>query len=377
MAKVCSLDFAPSLRRHGARRSQRSVLADIKMDLIIARSEGLYCPLGDFYIDPWRPVARAVITHGHADHARPGSAAYLCHRDSVAILQRRLGAVNVEGVAYGESLDWSGVKLSLHPAGHILGSAQVRVAFRGEVWVASGDYKLEADGTCAPFEPIRCDAFITESTFGLPLYRWRPQADIFGDINRWWRANAQECRASVVQAYSLGKAQRILKNLDGEIGPIVCHGALEPINEIYRRLGVALPRRFSAHDGLDKKQLSRSLVLAPPAAARSPWIRRFGAHSDAFASGWMQIRGNRRRRGVDQGFALSDHADWFGLLQAIGATGASRVFVTHGGVAPLVRYLHEKGIDAQALAAEYGDETLEEESGSNGPSAAPALSGAP
>jgi putative mRNA 3-end processing factor len=352
------------------------VLADNNMDLIIARPEGLYCPPGDFYIDPRRPVARAVITHGHADHARPGSAAYLCHRDSVAILQRRLGAVNVEGVAYGESIDWSGVKLSLHPAGHILGSAQVRVACRGEVWVASGDYKLEADGTCAPFEPIRCDAFITESTFGLPLYRWRPQADIFADINRWWRANAEEGRASIVQAYSLGKAQRILKNLDGEIGPIVCHGAVEPINEIYRRVGVALPRTYSVNDGLDKKQLSRSLVLSPPAAAQSPWIRRFGAHSDAFASGWMQIRGNRRRRGVDQGFALSDHADWLGLLQAIEATGASRVFVTHGGVAPLVRYLQEKGIDAQALAAEYGDETLEEEVGSGGSSAAPAPSGA-
>jgi putative mRNA 3-end processing factor len=337
------------------------------MDLIIPRPEGLYCPPGAFYIDPWRPVERAIITHGHADHARWGSVSYLCHRDSVPILRRRLGDLNVQGVLYGEPVDRNGVTVSLHPAGHILGSAQIRVEFRGEVWVASGDYKLEADGACEPFEAVRCDAFITESTFGLPIYRWRPQAEILDEINRWWRENAAEGRASVLQAYSLGKAQRILRHLDPDVGPIVCHGAVEPLNEIYRRLGVALPRTFAAGDGLDKKQLSRALVLAPPSAAHSPWIRRFGVHSDAFASGWMQVRGNRRRRGVDQGFALSDHADWPGLLRAIEATGATRVFVTHGGVAPLVRYLTEKGVDAQAIAAEYGDESVEDE----------ALSGAP
>jgi putative mRNA 3-end processing factor len=330
------------------------------MDLIVASPAGLYCPPGDFYIDPWRPVERAVITHGHADHARWGSASYLCHRDSVAILRKRLGEANVEGVAYGEAVDLSGVKISLHPAGHILGSAQIRVEFAGEVWVASGDYKLERDATCEAFEPLRCDAFITESTFGLPIYRWRPPGEVLGEINRWWRANAEQGRASVLQAYALGKAQRVLHELDPEIGPIVCHGAVEAVNQIYRDHGIVLPRTFMAGDGLDKKQLARALVLAPPSAAHSPWLRRFGVHSDAFASGWMQVRGNRRRRGVDQGFALSDHADWPGLLQAIEATGATRVFVTHGGVAPLVRYLAEKGIDARAIAAEYGDEDLEE-----------------
>jgi putative mRNA 3-end processing factor len=337
------------------------------MDLIIARPEGLYCPPGDFYIDPWRPVERAVITHGHADHARWGSASYLCQEDGVPILHKRLGDVNVQGVRYGEPVDRSGVKISLHPAGHILGSAQIRMEFRGEVWVASGDYKLEADGTCEAFQPVRCNVFITESTFGLPIYRWRPQAEVFAEINDWWRENAKAGRASVVQAYGLGKAQRILKHLEADIGPIVCHGAVETLNAIYRRRGVALPQTFTLSDGLDKQQLARSLVLAPPSAAHSPWVRRFGAHSDAFASGWMQVRGNRRRRGVDQGFALSDHADWPALLQAISATGATRVLVTHGGVAALVRYLSEKGWDAQPIASEYGDETLEDAALSDNP----------
>jgi putative mRNA 3-end processing factor len=330
------------------------------MDLIIATAAGLYCPPGDFYIDPWRPVERAVVTHGHADHARFGSAAYLCHQGSVAILRKRFGDATIESVAYGEPIDRNGVKVSLHPAGHILGSAQIRVEFAGEVWVASGDYKLERDPTCQAFEPLRCDAFITESTFGLPIYRWRPPAETIAEINRWWRENAESGRASVLLAYALGKAQRVLSEIDAEIGPIVCHGAVETVNRIYRDCGAALPRTFTIDDGLDKKQLLRALVLAPPSAAHSPWLRRFGAHSDAFASGWMQIRGNRRRRGVDQGFALSDHADWPGLLQTIEATGAARIFVTHGGVAPLVRYLRERGLDAQPIAAEYGEEDLED-----------------
>jgi putative mRNA 3-end processing factor len=347
------------------------------MDLIISRPDGLYCPPGDFYIDPWRPVARAVITHGHADHARSGSGAYLCHRDSIPILRRRLGEINVEGLRYGEAVDRNGVTVSLHPAGHILGSAQIRVAYRGEVWVVSGDYKLEDDGTCAAFEPVRCDAFITESTFGLPIYHWRSQDEIINEINEWWRGNAEAGRASVLQAYGLGKAQRILRHIDPETGPIVCHGAVEPLNEIYRHLGVALPRSFTIADGLDRKQLSRALVLAPPSAAHSPWIKRFGVHSDAFASGWMQVRGNRRRLGLDQGFALSDHADWPALLAAISATGATRIFATHGGVAPLVRYLTEKGLDARAMAAEYGDETLEDKALADDPTAASGSSDAP
>ena len=317
---------------------------------------GLYCAAGDFYVDPHRPVPRAVITHGHSDHARPGSDVYLCHTDTAPILRKRLGDVSIEIVAYGELLTRGGVTLSLHPAGHVLGSAQARIEHRGEVWVASGDYKLESDGLCEPFEAVRCHVFITESTFGLPIYRWRPQAEIFDDMNLWWRANAEAGRASVVFAYSLGKAQRVLRYLDPGIGPILCHGAVEPINHIYREAGVALPQTHSATAPHDKAELARALILAPPSAAGGPWLRRFGAYSDGFVSGWMQVRGNRRRRGVDQGFVLSDHADWPGLIDAIAATGARRVDATHGSVGPLTRYLSERGLDARILPTGYGEE---------------------
>src|SRR5471030_2895478 len=212
------------------------------MDLVIARPEGLYCPPGDFYIDPWRPVERSVITHGHGDHARMGNRHYLATTSGEGILRARLGQdINLQTLDYGETITHHGVKLSLHPAGHVLGSAQVRMEYRGEVWVASGDYKVEPDGTCTPFEPVRCDTFITESTFGLPIYRWLPQQTIFDDINQWWRANAAQGRASVMQCYSFGKAQRILSGLDASIGPILCHGAVEPLNRVYRAAGVALP----------------------------------------------------------------------------------------------------------------------------------------
>ncbi|MGA8714750.1 MAG: ligase-associated DNA damage response exonuclease [Roseiarcus sp.] len=326
------------------------------MDLIVSTDRGLYCAAGDFHIDPWRPVARAVITHGHSDHARPGSEVYVCHRDTAPVLRKRLGDVAIETADYAEILTRNGVELSLHPAGHVLGSAQVRVARRGEVWVASGDYKLENDGVSAPFEPQRCHAFITESTFGLPIYRWRPQVEITASIDAWWRENAAAGRASVLYAYALGKAQRVLAHVDAAIGPIVCHGAVEAINALYREAGVALPPTRTAGELGNKSDFGHALILAPPSAAASPWLKRFGAYSDALASGWMQLRGNRRRRGLDRGFALSDHADWPGLMAAIEATGAERVFVTHGAVGPLTRYLREKGLDATALETAYGDE---------------------
>ena len=327
------------------------------MALIVARPEGLYCPPGDFYIDPWRPVARAVITHGHGDHARYGMGGYLCQLDSVPILRKRLGEIAVEGVAYGEIVERDGVQVSLHPAGHILGSAQVRVEWRGEVWVASGDYKIEPDGTCAAFEPVRCHGCVSESTFGLPGYRWRPQAEIGAEINRWWRANADAGRASVVFAYSLGKAQRVLALVDPSIGPIFAHGSVEPMNAIYREAGVAIPET-SSPAGRAKADLARALVIAPPSASGSPWMKRFPDYADAFASGWMQVRGNRRRRGVDRGFVLSDHADWAGLNAAIDATGATQVLVTHGSTETLARYLRERGLDAAGIHAEYGEEDL-------------------
>lgn len=335
------------------------------MDLIVQRPEGLYCPPGDFYIDPWRRVDRAVITHAHADHARPGHGHYLAAAPGAGLLRARLGeGIALQALGYGESVTHNGVRISLHPAGHVLGSAQVRVEHGGQVWVASGDYRTTPAGavpdrTCAPFEPVRCDVFITESTFGLPIYRWRPDRELFGEINAWWARNAAENRASVLSCYSLGKAQRILAGVDASIGPIVCHGAVEPLNRAYRDAGVALPATRLATEVSDKADLRRALVLCPGSAIGTPWIKRFGDFSDAFASGWMQIRGWRRRGGQDRGFVLSDHADWPGLLSAIGASGATRVIVTHGSVPVLVRYLQEQGLQAEAFETEYGDEVQE------------------
>jgi putative mRNA 3-end processing factor len=328
-------------------------------DMVVVRKEGLYCVPGQFYIDPWRPVDRAVITHAHGDHARVGHGHYLAASPGVGILKSRLGDIRIDGLEYGERVTHNGVAISLHPAGHVLGSAQVRMECGGEVWVASGDYKVEPDKTCAPFEPVACDTFITESTFGLPIYRWQPEQEIFDDINRWWRKNAAQGRCSVVFAYAFGKAQRILSGLDASIGPIVCHGAVEPLNRVYRAAGVPLPDTVMVGD-VDKAALKSAIVIAPPSAAGSPWMKRFGDYSDAFASGWMQLRGARRRRSVDRGFVLSDHADWPGLMTAIRATGAERVVVTHGSIGVMVRWLCQNGLDAKAFETEYGDEEEDE-----------------
>lgn len=268
----------------------------------------------------------------------------------------RLGEIDLQCVEYGESVHLNGVRVSLHPAGHVLGSAQVRIEHGGEVWVVSGDYKTESDSTCAPFEPVRCDAFVTESTFGLPVYRWPAQGAVFADLDAWWRDNAAAGRASVVYAYSFGKAQRILSGIDATIGPIVCHGAVEALNRAYREAGVELPETLLATTVADKASLRGAMVIAPPSAQGTPWLRRFGEHRDAFASGWMLLRGARRRRAVDRGVVLSDHADWPGLLAAIRGTGAQRIYVTHGYVPVMVRWLGEQGFDARPMESEYGGE---------------------
>lgn len=329
-------------------------------DLVVERPEGLYCPPGDFYIDPWRPVPRAVITHAHADHARRGHGAYLAAARAEGVLRERLGDIRLDTLAYAEAVDHHGVRVSLHPAGHVLGSAQVRLEHRGRVWVVSGDYFVSGTGdanpTCEPFEPVRCDCFITESTFALPLYRWPAQQQVFDDINAWWAANAAAGRASLLMAYSFGKAQRLLAGVDASIGPIVVHGAVQGLNRAYRAAGVQLPPTLLVTEVGDKASLSRALVVAPPSVASSPWVRRFGHPGDAFASGWMQLRGARRRRGVDRGFVLSDHADWPGLQRAIAATGAQRVIVTHGYEAVMVRWLREQGLEAGAFRTEYEGE---------------------
>ncbi len=327
------------------------------MALLELRERGLYCAAGDFYIDPWEPVDRAVITHAHSDHARPGSRSYLTARAGEVLLRARIGPESsIQAAEYGEPLSINGVRLSLHPAGHILGSAQIRVEHGGEIWVISGDYKLAADATCAPFEPLVCHTFVTESTFGLPIFRWAEEDAVSASIHAWWRANQEVGRSSLLFAHPLGKAQRLLASLDRSVGPIYTHGAVERMNAIYRGQGIALAP--TTHAGL-QGEWQRALVVAPPSAHGSPWERRFGAASTAFASGWMRIRGTRRRRSLDRGFVLSDHADWPGLLRAIEETRAECVWVTHGYRAPLVRWLQEHGRQALAVEARFEGEAEE------------------
>lgn len=308
-------------------------------DLLTLRDEGLYCEAGGFYIDPWKPVERAVITHAHSDHARAGSGSYLAHRAASGILRHRLGNnISLQGVEYGAEIAARDVRVSLHPAGHVLGSAQVRVEHKGEVWCVSGDYKLHLDPTCTPFQSVRCNVFVTEATFGLPIYRWPTNEAVFEEINAWWRSNAAENRPSILYAYAFGKAQRILAGVDASIGPVIVHGAVDVINAYYRSEGVHLPNALHANDpSVTLDQIQRALVLAPPLAKGTPWLKRFKNASDGFASGWMRVRGNRRRKSVDRGFVLSDHADFDELNRAIRESGAERVLATHGTSDALVR----------------------------------------
>ena len=326
-------------------------------DLLRPTDAGLYCEAGDFFVDPWRPVPRAVVTHAHADHACWGCGRYQCSAEGEGVLRVRMGREAViDSLPFGEAIEINGVRVSLHPAGHILGSAQVRLERRGEVWVVSGDYKVEPDATCTPFEPVRCDAFVTESTFGLPIYRWPSQRAVFDEINAWWRANREAGKASLLLGYALGKSQRLLSGLDPSIGPIYTHGAVEKLNRAYREAGVALPPTAYAGSAAKGQGWGGAMIVAPPSAQGTPWARKFGPASTGIASGWMTIRGTRRRKALDRGFVLSDHVDWPGLLGSIAATGASRVLVTHGYTAVVVRYLREQGMDAEVLATRYEGE---------------------
>jgi putative mRNA 3-end processing factor len=329
-----------------------------KAHLIEPTEAGLHCPEGDFFIDPRRPVERAVITHAHSDHARFGCRRYLATPETALLLKARLGSdLQVQAVDYGEAIDWNGVRLSLHPAGHILGSAQVRLERSGEVWVVTGDFKRDPDPTCAPFEPLRCHTLVAESTFGLPVFRWPAPETVMADIGAWWRRNAAEGRPSLLFAYALGKAQRILAGVDAAAGPIFTHGAVESIAQVYRAAGVRLPPTRAVAEARTKEELAGALVVAPPSAEGSTWTRRAANAGRAFASGWMQIRGNRRRRALDRGFVLSDHADWPRLLETIGAGGAERIWVTHGYAAEMAHFLREKGLSAEAVPTAFSGET--------------------
>jgi putative mRNA 3-end processing factor len=318
---------------------------------------GLWSAEGGFFIDPWRPVDRALITHGHSDHARPGHRRYLATAAAAPVLRHRLGEIALETIGYGEPRRIGGVTVSFHPAGHVPGSAQIRVERGGEVWVVSGDYKTAADGLSEPFEVVACDTFISECTFGLPVFRWAPQAEVMGRINRWWAGNAAAGRVSILSAYSLGKAQRVMAGIDPSVGPILTHGAVEAVTEILRGQGYRLPPTIRVTPGVTAKTHPAALVIAPPGAEATPWAARFAGADSAFASGWMALRGIRRRRGEGIGFVLSDHADWPGLNAAIRATGAGRVYVTHGYTAPFRRWLAELGYEAGIVETAYGGET--------------------
>ena len=311
---------------------------------------GFYCERGDFYIDPTRVVPKAVITHGHSDHARGGCKQYLCTPQCESILRQRLGRrISVQTVPYGEPISLNGVRVSLHPAGHILGSAQVRLEYQGNICVVSGDYTLIPDATCAPFEPIRCHTFITETTFGLPIYKWPPSQDVFRAINTWWSLNAEEHTTSVIHAYSLGKAQRVITGVDALIGPIITHETVENMNTCYRKSGVNLPKIHVAQNVAEKDMFERALVVTP-SSANMPELAEKCAHiSTAFASGWMQIRKGRKNSSFDRGFVLSDHADWEGLLQSIELSCAETIWTAHGSTPAFVRFLQEKGLDARFL----------------------------
>lgn len=364
----------------GSRRSSRElppvhgVLPDRMEPLLRMTGAGLYCPDGGFHIDPWKPVPRAVITHAHSDHARPGSEAYLTSGEGEGLVRERLGpGTRVESIPWGETRRIGSVAVRLHPAGHVRGSAQIRIERRGEVGVVSGDYKLQPDPTTRSFEPLRCDLFVSECTFGLPVYRWDPVATVVAEIRQWWEENREAGRTSLLLVYSLGKAQRILAELEGSGDPVLLHGATHRITECYRREGVRLPPTLPVASVRRGGLPAGALVLAPPSVLGSSWTRNLGAISTGVASGWMRIRGIRRRRAVDRGFVLSDHADWDGLRKAILETGASRVILTHGNGEPLRRLLRDEGVDASLLETrwsgeeEVGEEEVGEEVGDPGP----------
>ena len=338
------------------------------MDLLQFTDRGIYCQQAGVYLDPWKPVDKAIISHGHADHAYLGHKQYLSTSAAMPVIKHRLFLQNnIQTLEYGESLNINGVRFSFHPAGHIPGSAQIRVEYQGEVWVFSGDYKLEIDNISTPFEPIKCHVFITESTFGLPIYKWKPQREVFDEINFWWKKNREEGKTSVIAGYTLGKAQRVLKNVDASIGKIFTHGAVDAVNQVLRKQGLRLPEAPRVTNEVNKVDIRGSLVICPPSAVGSSWMRRFLPYSLGVTSGWMKLRGTRRRRGADRGFVLSDHGDWNDLNTAVRETGAQRIFVTHGYTEIFTQWLNTQGFEAKEVKTKFEGELGEmAEAGSTG-----------
>jgi putative mRNA 3-end processing factor len=334
----------------------------LAMALIKFTNKGIYCEKGNFYIDPWHPVDYAVTTHGHADHVKWGNKHYLCHELTKPILKQRYDLdQNVETLPYNKQIDINGVKLSLFPAGHVIGSSQIRLEYKGEICVISGDYKLEYDGISTAFEPVKCHTFVSESTFGLPIYNWQPQELIFDQIKSWVADNHNKQKTSILVAYSLGKAQRLIKNLEG-IATIYVHNSIANLNEAFVEAGVNLPNTVRITPDIKKDELQKGIVIIPPALADGRWVKSLQQPAIGVCSGWMMVRAGRRWRSADAGFALSDHADWPGLLSAIKDTSAEKIYVTHGSTAVFSKYLNEIGIAAEEVTTKYGaeddDETL-------------------
>ncbi|MBX9687010.1 MAG: ligase-associated DNA damage response exonuclease [Candidatus Obscuribacterales bacterium] len=338
-------------------------MASSKESLLIRSDAGLYCPQGDFFIDPLKPVDKALVTHAHSDHARSGSRQYLTAAEGKHVMRSRLGSkAMIETIAYGERCNIGGVNVSFHSAGHVLGSAQIRLEYRGQIWVVSGDYKTKYDPTCSGFEQLQAHCFITESTFGLPIYRWPSSESVASEINSWWAENQSEGRCSVVFAYSFGKAQRVMSMLDESIGPIYVHPAVDELNKQYIASGCKLPSygaigEKSAGNGalLGLSLFPKAMVIAPPSVFGSDWCNQLGDFSPAFASGWMRIRANRKRQAMERGFIVSDHADWDELNQVIQESGAQEIIVHHGYVGPLVRDLRRRGFNASSFASRGRD----------------------
>lgn len=345
----------------------------IKKPLLCFNDKGIYCEVADVYLDPWRPVTNAIITHGHSDHSRWGHKNYITHHQNVPIIKHRLGNINVAGVDWGESFTVNNVSFTLFPAGHIVGSSQVRVEHKGEIWVFTGDYKTQDDGLSQPYEVVKCHTFITECTFGLPAFNWLPQEQVFEEVNNWWAENQAEGKTSVIFGYTLGKAQNIIKHLDTSLGKIYTHGAVENMTQVVRQIVDLPPTELITRD-TKKEDLLGNIVVAPPSAHGSIWLRKMAPFVTATASGWMAFRGARARRAIDKGFVLSDHCDWYGLLDSIKATGCEKVIATHGYSDIFSRYLREElGYDARTAKTQYegesaemgasheGDETVEKE----------------
>ena len=327
--------------------------------LLVHTALGLYCHKADVYLDPWKPVKKAILSHGHADHARWGSSSYLCTPTAAPVIKYRLGDINLETLPFGEEKLINGVSFSFHPAGHILGSAQIKVSYKGEIVVFSGDYKTANDGFSEAFEPVKCHTFITESTFGLPVYHWQDQKWVFNEMEEWCKNNRNNGQLSILYGYSLGKAQRILQGLPESVGPIFTHSTIEAVLNVMRNQGVSLKNTIPVNEHLTRADLLSGVIIAPPAVQNSNWLKKFEPIRNGVVSGWMALRGARRRRNADKGFVLSDHADWEGLNEAISLTGAENVFVTHGYTDILSKWLIDKGLNAHPLETNFeGDEVL-------------------